>query len=61
MIANAELDRLAARVRAAARDGGLIETAQVELVGLDEVRLAAGARGRACGQYVREGSLKSVA
>ena len=61
MIANAELDRLAARVRAAARDGGLIETAQVKLLGLDDVRQAAGARWPRMREHVREGSLKIIA
>jgi hypothetical protein len=57
----AEIDRLAARVRAAARDGGLIETAQVKLVGLDEVRQAAGERWPRMREFVREGSLKIIA
>jgi hypothetical protein len=61
MIATAELDRLAARVRASARDGGLIETAQVKLLGLDEVRQAAGARWPRMREHVREGSLKIIA
>lgn len=41
MSSTAELDRLSSRIRAAARDGGLIETAKVKLIGLDEVRAAA--------------------
>jgi hypothetical protein len=57
----AEIDRLTARVRAAARDGGLIETAQVKLVGLDEVRQAAGERWPRMRALVREGSLKIIA
>jgi hypothetical protein len=61
MIATAEMDRLAARVRASARDGGLIETAQVKLLGLDEVRQAAGARWPRMREHVREGSLKIIA
>lgn len=56
-----ELERLAARVRAAARDDGLIETAQVKLLGLDEVRTAAGARWPRMREHVREGSLRIVA
>ncbi len=56
----AELERLASRVRAAARDDGLIETAQVKLVGLDEVRAAAGSRWPRMREHVREGSLKII-
>lgn len=56
-----EIERLAARVRAAARDDGLIETAQVKLLGLDEVRAAAGERWPRMREYVREGSLKIIA
>lgn len=58
---SAELDRLASRVRVAARDGGLIETAQVKLIGLDEVRAAAGPRWPRMREYVREGSVKIIA
>jgi hypothetical protein len=61
MMEAAEIDRLAARVRTAARDGGLIETAQVKLVGLDEVRRAAGERWPRMRAFVREGSLKIIA
>jgi hypothetical protein len=55
------MERLAARVRASARDGGLIETAQVKLIGLDEVREAAGPRWPRMREYVREGSIKIIA
>lgn len=61
MMLSNEIERLAARVRAAARDDGLIETAQVKLLGLDEVRAAAGARWPRMREYVREGSLKIIA
>jgi hypothetical protein len=57
----ADLERLSARVRAAAHDGGLIETAQVKLVGLDEIRIAAGPRWPRMREHVREGSLKIIA
>lgn len=57
----AELERLATRVRATAHDGSLIETAQIKLVGLDEVRLAAGPRWPRMREHVREGSLKIIA
>jgi hypothetical protein len=56
-----EIERLASRVRAAARDGCLIETAQVKLVGLDEVREAAGPRWPRMREHVREGSIKIIA
>jgi hypothetical protein len=56
-----EIERLASRVRAAARDGSLIETAQVKLVGLDEVREAAGSRWPRMREHVRAGSIKIIA
>jgi hypothetical protein len=58
---SAEIERLAARVRTSARDGGLIETAQVKLIGLDDVREAAGARWPRMREFVREGSIKIIA
>jgi hypothetical protein len=61
MNSNDEIERLASRVRASARDGGLIETAQVKLLGLDDVRTAAGARWPRMREYVRAGSLKIIA
>ncbi|MBC7769510.1 MAG: hypothetical protein H7124_12060 [Phycisphaerales bacterium] len=61
MAIQAELERLAARVRAAARDDGLIETAQVKLMGLDDVRRAAGARWPRMREQVRAGSLGLIA
>lgn len=61
MIENTDFERLAARVRTSARDGGLIETAQVKLLGLDEVRDAAGPRWPRMREHVREGSLKIIA
>jgi hypothetical protein len=57
----AELERLAARVRTSARDDGLIETAQVKLLGLDEVRAAAGSRWPRMREHVREGSVRIIA
>lgn len=57
----AEIERLAERVRAAARDDGFIETAQVKLVGLDEVREAAGKRWPRMRAHVRETSIKIIA
>jgi len=61
MVQAQEIERLASRVRAAARDGGLIETAQVKLVGLDEVREAAGARWPRMREHVRDGSIRIIA
>lgn len=61
MTTNAEIGRLAARIRVAARDGGLIETAQVKLLGLEQVREVAGARWPRMREYVREGSLRIIA
>jgi hypothetical protein len=58
---SAEIERLAARVRVSARDGGLIETAQVKLIGLEDVREAAGTRWPRMREYVREGSIKIIA
>lgn len=57
----AEIERLAARVRGAARHDGLIETAQVKLLGLDEVRTAAGPRWPRMREHVREGSIRIIA
>ncbi|MGE3141968.1 MAG: hypothetical protein AB7L65_01495 [Hyphomonadaceae bacterium] len=56
-----EINRLANRIRAAAGDDGLIEAAQVRLLGLDQVRAAAGARWPRMREYVREGSVKIIA
>jgi hypothetical protein len=61
MVQAQEIERLACRARAAARDGGLIETAQVKLLGLDDVRAAAGARWPRMREHVREGSIKIIA
>ena len=60
MTPHAELDRLAQRIRSSTRDGGLIETAQVQLLGLDAVRAAAGERWPRMREHVREGSLKII-
>lgn len=61
MVQTPDVERLASRIRAAARDDGLIETAQVKLVGLDEVREAAGSRWPRMREHVRQGSLKIIA
>ena len=61
MTQTAGIERLVTRVRQSARDGSLIETAQVKLIGLDEVRQAAGPRWPRMREQVREGSLKIIA
>lgn len=49
-------NEMADRLRAMSRDGGSIEAAQVKLIGLDEIREAAGPRWPRMRQRVREGS-----
>jgi hypothetical protein len=51
------LDQMAGRLRAMSRDNGSIEAAQVKLIGLDEIREAAGARWPRMRERVRSGSL----
>lgn len=53
----AEVDHIAERLRDLARDGSSFEAAQVKLIGLDEIREAAGARWPQMRQRVRDGSL----
>jgi hypothetical protein len=52
-----ELDHMTQRLRAMSRDGGSIEAAQVKLIGLDEIREAAGPRWSRMRERVRTGSL----
>ncbi len=52
-----DVDQIAGRLRAMSRDGGSIEAAQVRLIGLDEIREAAGARWPRMRGRVRSGSL----
>jgi len=57
MLRQAELDQIGGRLRAASRDGGAIEAAQVKVLGLDDIRAAAGPRWPRMRERVREGSL----
>jgi hypothetical protein len=57
MLSGSELDQISGRLRAMARDGGSIEAAQVKLIGLDEIREAAGPRWPRMRERVRSGSL----
>jgi hypothetical protein len=52
-----DLDQMAVRLKAMTRDGASIEAAQVKLIGLDEIREAAGARWPRMRERVRSGSL----
>lgn len=52
-----ELDQMSQRLRAMSREGGSIEAAQVKLIGLDEIREAAGPRWPRMRERVRTGSL----
>jgi hypothetical protein len=55
-VSNAELANVTDRLRAMSRDGGSIEAAQVKLIGLDEIREAAGPRWPRMRERVRQGS-----
>jgi hypothetical protein len=52
-----DLDQMASRLRAMADAGGSIEAAQVKVIGLDEIREAAGPRWPRMRERVRSGSL----
>lgn len=56
MTPTTELDHITGRLRAMTRDGGSIEAAQVKLIGLDEIREAAGPRWPRMRERVRQGS-----
>lgn len=58
MLAASNVDHIAGRLRDISRDGGSIEAAQVRVIGLDEIRAAAGARWARIGERVRAGSLE---
>jgi hypothetical protein len=51
------LDQMATRLKAMSNAGGSIEAAQVKLIGLDEIRVAAGPRWPRMRERVRSGSL----
>jgi hypothetical protein len=57
MLPAPELDLMTQRLRTISRDGGSIEAAQVKLIGLDEIREAAGPRWPRMRERVRAGSL----
>jgi hypothetical protein len=52
-----DLDHMTTRLRAMTGGGGSIEAAQVKLIGLDEIREAAGARWPRMRERVRSGSM----
>ncbi len=51
------VDQLSSRLRTLSRDGGSIEAAQVKVIGLDDIRAAAGPRWPRMRDRVRAGSL----
>lgn len=57
MLNGSDLDQVAGRLRDISRDGGSIEAAQVKVIGLDEIREAAGPRWPRMRERVRSGSL----
>jgi hypothetical protein len=56
VLQTSELEAVGGRLRAMSRDGGSIEAAQVKLIGLDEIREAAGPRWPRMRERVRQGS-----
>lgn len=56
-----QVDQIAERLRAVTRDGGIVEAAQVRVIGLDEVRVAAGIRWERMRERVRNGSMAIMA
>ena len=58
MLAQSDLEQITNRLRGLTREGGSIEAAQVRLIGLDEIREAAGARWPRMRERVRAGSLE---
>jgi hypothetical protein len=57
VLSGSDLDQMTQRLRAISRDGGSIEAAQVKLIGLDEIREAAGPRWPRMRERVRTGSM----
>jgi len=57
MLSASELEEMTHRLRAMSREGGSIEAAQVKVIGLDEIREAAGLRWPRMRERVRNGSL----
>ena len=58
MSAHSDIDQMTTRLRAMTRDGASIEAAQVKLIGLDEIRHAAGPRWPRMRERVRAGSMQ---
>jgi hypothetical protein len=58
VLAASNVDQIATRLRDISRDGGSIEAAQVRVIGLDEIRIAAGPRWERIRERVRTGSLE---
>ncbi len=56
-----DIEQMGARLRALTREGGSIEAAQVKLIGLDEIREAAGPRWPRMRERVRTGSMSILA
>jgi hypothetical protein len=56
-VIGAEVDEITGKLRSLAREGGSIEAAQVKLIGLDEIREAAGDRWPRMRERVRSGSI----
>lgn len=57
VLSSPELQLMGQRLKALSRDGGSIEAAQIKLIGLDEIREAAGSRWLRMRERVRSGSL----
>lgn len=57
-MSSVDFNQISGRLKAMARDGGSIEAAQVKLIGLDEIREAAGARWPRMRERVRNGSFE---
>lgn len=53
-----EFEKITARIKTASRDGSSLDAAQVKIIGLDEIREAAGARWPRMQERVRAGSLE---
>lgn len=60
MLAIEELESIVGRLRALARSGGTLDAVQVKLIGLDDVRIAAGANWPRLRDRVRDGSMRML-
>jgi hypothetical protein len=61
MLAVEELENIVGRLRSLARDGGSMDAVQIKLIGLDDIRVAAGAAWPKLSERVREGSMHMLA